>query len=569
MRYVVAYNKDFDLYVKEYIKAAGLPVDSGMNWSKYFSKLSTKLISRDPEVQDEAFHQIIIKTLVERSVLADFPSAIKKYPPAVQALPLEKQVTEFLKKTFAWRIKEANHYIQRYIFQEDTDSMFGTEDGEEGGPSVNMLDREEFATKGVYDLTEADIEVNRFRRGFSDYLHNKFKESTADQYLTLFDVVYEEVKASEDAPRAVDVLPEWFREVGNTCLHCGGSGYHTRDTRTQTEIEKGYRSKLERVECAECEGKGATEGKSVAWFKTLFTKLPTLIDSYIKTHLDELKYKVHPFLEIMRHIGRKIMEQGGTPVHASIGDLKLAEDDSNDREDGGVEFNVPAALDMVSEMAVLASPQDPSNTALTTEKVKTQDVPEAIEVAKKCFPEFTDVVEEVVRGAVNNDFSHSYVVKDHGRIIGGYFLGQAQLPAEVKGSEAYVNKRGIEGVALFLLPEYRGKGIGHNLRDIPLHSGADYIWGQHYEELNNLDPWKAFGRKHVDTIDGVHFTLMDLTTGGKLAAQWEVPTCKLCGESKEVRDCPPCKSKFCPECLFTHHSNNPSHSLTAAKKKVR
>ena len=153
--------------------------------------------------------------------------------------------------------------------------------------------------------------------------------------------------------------------------------------------------------------------------------------------------------------------------------------------------------------------------SLTPEKIKDKDIPEAIEVAKLCFPEFTDIVEEVVREALNNDFSHSYVVKDNGRIIGGYFLGQNQLPSDVKGAADYADKRGIEGVALFVLPEYRGKGIGHTLRDIPLHSGMDYIWGQHYDELNNLEPWKAFGRKHMDTIDGVHITLMDLKPTSK------------------------------------------------------
>src|SRR5271166_2659519 len=34
MRFVLAYNADWDQYVKEYIRAAGLPVDESYNWAK-------------------------------------------------------------------------------------------------------------------------------------------------------------------------------------------------------------------------------------------------------------------------------------------------------------------------------------------------------------------------------------------------------------------------------------------------------------------------------------------------------------------------------------------------------
>ena len=144
------------------------------------------------------------------------------------------------------------------------------------------------------------------------------------------------------------------------------------------------------------------------------------------------------------------------------------------------------------------------------EKLKLTNIPEALSVGRACFPQFADEFDEVCIEALDNDFSNSYVVKDRGRIIGGYFLGNHQLPSEVKGSAPYNNKHGIEGVALFVLPEYRGKDIGRLLRDIPLKMNIDYIWGQHYDELNNLAPWIKFGRKVLDTIDGVHFTVMNI-----------------------------------------------------------
>ena len=292
MRYVVAYNKDFDLYVKEYIRRAGLPVDPEMNWSKFLARVvATKLISRDPEVQDEALHQIIIKALAERSILDStnpngFSHAIKKFPAGVQKLPLAKQVTRFLEKAFAWRVKEANDYIKKYVFQTYENDEFSeheksfdtlpslemndTDDDE----SSNLLDVLGYTTTGDYDIAEADIEMERFREGFGNWLHKKFREDTADQYLALFDVVYEEVKASEDTPGAADVLPEWYRQVGKRCLRCNGTGFVVNDTRTKKKT-KGLQP-LERKECPKCEGRGATEGKSVSWFKVLFSNLPKL-----------------------------------------------------------------------------------------------------------------------------------------------------------------------------------------------------------------------------------------------------------------------------------------------------
>lgn len=172
--------------------------------------------------------------------------------------------------------------------------------------------------------------------------------------------------------------------------------------------------------------------------------------------------------------------------------------------------NMPSEARALAYVQKVKGTDVPKTAAVSKpEKISTKDVPEALEVAAVCFPQFVDVVEPIVREALGNNFDMSYVTKDEGKIVGGYFLANNPLPADVKGAEQYQGKKGIEGVALFVLPEYRGKGTGHALRDLPLHLGADYIWGQHFEELNNLQPWINFGRKHMDTIDGVHITLMD------------------------------------------------------------
>jgi len=122
------------------------------------------------------------------------------------------------------------------------------------------------------------------------------------------------------------------------------------------------------------------------------------------------------------------------------------------------------------------------------------------------------------KNQLKDNFSHSFVVKDDGKIIGGYFIKTTQLTQlRIPEAKAYKGKQGIQGIALFLLPEYRGQGVGKRLRNMPLTVGADYIWGEHleelnnlHEELNNLQQWLDFGRKHLTTVDGVHITVMDL-----------------------------------------------------------
>src|SRR4051812_32699572 len=42
----LAFNQDFDLYVKEYIRAAGLPVDPTMDWAKWFNKVFGSRLQR-------------------------------------------------------------------------------------------------------------------------------------------------------------------------------------------------------------------------------------------------------------------------------------------------------------------------------------------------------------------------------------------------------------------------------------------------------------------------------------------------------------------------------------------
>lgn len=221
MRFL-AFNKDFDLYVKEYIKAAGLPVDDKQNWARWFQSVFVpKLVSNDEEVQDEAIHQTIITVLGERKILdptnpLGFRNKINEFPEEFRSMPLEKQVTVFLEKSFKWRAEEANRYIEKTVFQEDAESMWGDSQSDESNIDHNLLDTEENAVGSeAFDHVEAEADFNDFRKAFVRFLtHRKLKPQTADKLGTVLEIYWEEAMAHEGNVRIVDMREAWHAHTG-------------------------------------------------------------------------------------------------------------------------------------------------------------------------------------------------------------------------------------------------------------------------------------------------------------------------------------------------------------------
>jgi GNAT superfamily N-acetyltransferase len=48
---------------------------------------------------------------------------------------------------------------------------------------------------------------------------------------------------------------------------------------------------------------------------------------------------------------------------------------------------------------------------------------------------------------------------------------------------------GVEGVALGVDPDYKGLGVGKKLLEYSQRLPYDYIWGQQYESLGNIEHW--------------------------------------------------------------------------------
>ncbi len=109
----------------------------------------------------------------------------------------------------------------------------------------------------------------------------------------------------------------------------------------------------------------------------------------------------------------------------------------------------------------------------------------------------------------------SVVVIDGEQVLGFYILGERDVLSGTAGMDrtedlsAYEHKRGVEGIALGVVPQARGKGIGNRLKDYPKSLGADYIWGLQLADLNNLEHWLK-RRRLVAKTDRMYATLQDL-----------------------------------------------------------
>lgn len=68
---------------------------------------------------------------------------------------------------------------------------------------------------------------------------------------------------------------------------------------------------------------------------------------------------------------------------------------------------------------------------------------------------------------------------------------------------------GVEGIALVVLPEYRGLGYGHRLKSLPREMGYQHVFGEHFKSSYNLHHWLK-SRRLIAECNGIWLTLQDL-----------------------------------------------------------
>ena len=99
----------------------------------------------------------------------------------------------------------------------------------------------------------------------------------------------------------------------------------------------------------------------------------------------------------------------------------------------------------------------------------------------------------------------SVLLLDNHEIKGVYILGNHQI-SSMLDIEEYRDLKGIEGVLLCVDQTKQGLGYGNQLKDYPKTLDYDYIWGQQFKGLDNLDDWLK-RRELVGETDNVYITL--------------------------------------------------------------
>ena len=122
---------------------------------------------------------------------------------------------------------------------------------------------------------------------------------------------------------------------------------------------------------------------------------------------------------------------------------------------------------------------------------------------------FNDLMDEEMFKSyivINTDFNISLMLlDDNEKIVGAYLLGNNQIKGFVKNTSKFDELVGIEGVLLFIEEEYKKLGWGTKLKDYTRTLGYDYIWGQQFKDLNNLEDWLK-RRELVGESKFIYFT---------------------------------------------------------------
>lgn len=139
------------------------------------------------------------------------------------------------------------------------------------------------------------------------------------------------------------------------------------------------------------------------------------------------------------------------------------------------------------------------------ESINQNDKEEVLDIVSKIFSEMTEMTYEECKEYADEatDWTKSVKLTLNDQIIGCYIVADKNL-------EEYPHKKGIEGIGLCILPEYRGRGYGEMLKDwlenYAKNNNYDFIFGQHLKSLHNLEPWLK-RRKLYDEDEYSYYTI--------------------------------------------------------------
>lgn len=207
MFHILAFNKDFDLYVRAYCERAGLPIPVGpdgqpFRWAEWFQttifpKLRGPKYKSTEDIRDEAIHEMLFHELGQNNVLGKFKEAMKNFHKDIRKLPLENQLTVYLSKVFRGRVEKMNRKIRDQEHPQEM-SMFQPGHGEEA-EEFNILDTDEHAKDmGEVQTIESAHDIGKFRNGFYAWLKKHQSEKAAKSFIGLFDIYWQWVGGASE-----------------------------------------------------------------------------------------------------------------------------------------------------------------------------------------------------------------------------------------------------------------------------------------------------------------------------------------------------------------------------------
>lgn len=255
LKYHLAYNRDFDLYVNSYIERHNenvakynkdierhnstipnpknqipleepLPYPVGhdgkaFRWANWFqSVISPKLFvpghgdaEERQSVKDELIHEMLFTVLGHRDILSQFAAKAKSL--GVNKENAANKLTNFLISSFMYRIHEMQNKLKELMPEGEISLWQPSTSGEFEG-DVNILEQEEYGVGGEeFQSAEARKDVAKFREGFSKWLIKTQGEKAANNFILLFDIFWRILQEDEDAEvRRSDLQQEWIDKTG-------------------------------------------------------------------------------------------------------------------------------------------------------------------------------------------------------------------------------------------------------------------------------------------------------------------------------------------------------------------
>lgn len=174
---ILAFDKQVDAYVKEAIKAAGLPVDASVNWAKWLTGVYAPTVSKltkDTDLIDDGIRQVVFQELFEKRILSpDAPGYHFDESRIEGDKPLDKKVSAFLSMVFKNRTSEFVDYIKRALGpgtggemgRAQTESLYRDTD-ESDSYEANLPGQ----TDHSFTALEDEDDVRQFMAAFDKYV---------------------------------------------------------------------------------------------------------------------------------------------------------------------------------------------------------------------------------------------------------------------------------------------------------------------------------------------------------------------------------------------------------------